>query len=218
MSINLEFARRRMVEQQVRCWEVYDPSVLAVLESIARDRFVPAPLIHLAYADTAIPLPCGQRMMMPIVEGRILDNLRPGPEHSVLEVGTGSGFLAACLAKMSDTVISIDIHGELVEAARKNLARAEAENVSVLQMDATSELPDGEFDAIAITASMPRFDARFLEVLKPGGRLFAIVGEAPVMEARIITRGSGGEVESEAVFETVVAPLENLPSPVRFVF
>lgn len=218
MSINLEFARRRMVEQQVRCWEVYEPSVLAVLETIARDRFVPAPLMHLAYADTAIPLPCGQHMMKPIVDGRILDILRPEPEHSVLEIGTGSGFLAACLAKMADSVVSIELHDELVAMARKNLARAEAVNVSVQQMDATSELPDGKFDAIAITASMPRFDARFLEVLKPGGRLFAIVGEAPVMEARIITRGSGGEVESEAVFETVVAPLENLPIPARFVF
>ena len=136
----------------------------------------------------------------------------------MLEIGSGSGFVTACLAKLAASVVSIEIHAELVSMAQANLADAGIENVTVRRMDAVSKLPAGQFDVIAITASMSRVDPHFVRALTPGGRLFVIVGDPPVMEARIITCGNDGEYESEAMFETLAAPLENMHKTSQFTF
>jgi protein-L-isoaspartate(D-aspartate) O-methyltransferase len=216
--MNLDLARRQMVEQQVRCWDVSDVSVLDVLDAVARDQFVPAEYRHLAYADTGIPLAAGQHMMTPIVEGRLLQSLHPNPSHTALEIGTGSGFLTACLAKLAGTVVSVDIHAELLAMAEANLATAAIENVTLQEMDATDTLPSGTFDLVAVTASMPVFDRRYLQILKPGGRLFVIVGDPPIMEAGIVTLAGDGDWQYDTEFETLVAPLENSAKTPRFAF
>lgn len=216
--MNLELARQQMVEQQVRCWDVFDRAILALLDSIARDEFVPPRYRHLAYADTEVPLPCGQRMMTPIVEGRLLQALKPAPSDVVLEVGSGSGFLTACLSKLAATVISLDIHDELVEMATRNLADAGIENVSLHRMDATRKLPPGDFDVIAVTGSIPRFDERYVRLLKPGGRLFVVVGQAPVMDALLVTRSGPDDWQTEALFETRIPALTNAAATAGFSF
>lgn len=218
MAINLDFARRQMVEQQVRCWDVSDVSVLDVMDEVARDQFVPADYRHLAYADTQIPLAAGQFMMKPIVEGRLLQSLRPRPTDTVLEIGTGSGFLTACLAKLAGSIVSVEIHAELLGMAEANLATAAIENVTLQEMDATATLPGGTFDLVAVTASMPEFDRRYLQALKPGGRLFVIVGDPPIMEAGIVTLVDEADWQYDAEFETLVAPLENCTKTPQFVF
>ncbi|MBT8077480.1 MAG: protein-L-isoaspartate O-methyltransferase [Gammaproteobacteria bacterium] len=216
--MNLDYARHQMVEQQVRCWDVSDPSILGLLGSLPRDSFVPPRFAHLAYADSEIPLPCRQRMMAPLVEGRMLQSLNIAASDMVLEIGSGSGFMTACLGKLGATVISVDIHRELVAMAQANLDDARIGNVSLHQMDAMRGLPPGQYDVIAVTASMPRFDQRFADALKVGGRLFAVVGEAPVMEARRITRESTDSWVTEVLFETQLAPLQNAAQSPHFTF
>ena len=171
-----DLARRQMVNQQVRVWNVFNQEVLNVLGSVARERFVPAGCENVAYADTEIPLAHGQVMLRPIIEGRLLQALAPGTGDTVLEIGTGTGYLTACLARMSASVTSIDIHEDFIAAASRNLETAEIENASVQCIDAMAELPDGKFDAIAVTGSVRRIDERFVNALKPGGRLFLVVG------------------------------------------
>lgn len=216
--MNPDLARQQMVDQQLRTWDVSDPAVLGVVRDLARDQFVPKGYEQLAYADTSIPLAHGQHMMMPQLEGRLLQALDLGQGDSVLEIGTGSGYLSACLASLADTVTSIDIYEDFVDAAKSKLDEAGLENVSLRCMDATKELPPGEFDAIAVTASMPEFDQRLLASLKPGGRLFVVVGESPVMSARLVTRGDGDDWTSVALFETDLAPLVNVSMPPSFSF
>lgn len=216
--MNLDYARHQMVEQQVRCWDVSDPSILGLLGSLPRDSFVPQRFAHLAYADYEIPLPCGQRMMTPLVEGRMLQSLNVAASDMVLEIGSGSGFMTACLGKLGATVISVDIHRELVAMAQANLDDAGIGNVSLHQMDAMRNLPPGQYDVIAVTASMPRFDQRFADALKVGGRLFAVVGEAPVMEARRVTRESTDAWITDVLFETRLAPLQNAAQSPQFTF
>ena len=203
------YARRQMVRQQVRTWDVTDEAVLNLLGELPRDRFVPAEYRDLAYADVAIPLPNEQSMMPPLVEGRVLQALKLRADDKVLEVGTGSGFLTACLASLTKDVTSIDVFGDLLAMAQHNLDRVGIENTELLSMDASAELPDGSFDVIAITGSTPEFDIRYADALSPGGRLFVIIGDAPVMQARIVTRTESGELSSTALFETVIDPLIN---------
>ena len=210
-------ARQQMVKQQVRVWDVFDQAVLNVLGNVAREQFVPAGCEDVAYADTEIPLPHGQVMLRPIIEGRLLQALAPGASDEVLEIGTGTGYLTACLASMSASVSSIDIHEEFVAAANRNLETAEINNVSVQCMDAMAELPDGKFDAIAVTGSVPRIDDRFVAALKPGGRLFLVVGESPTMSALLITH-DGGELRQTALFETDIPALENIAKESVFSF
>jgi protein-L-isoaspartate(D-aspartate) O-methyltransferase len=157
-------------------------------------------------------------MMTPIVEGRLLQSLHPNSTHTALEIGTGSGFLTACLAKLAGTVVSVDIHAELLAMAEANLATAAIENVTLQEMDATATLPSGTFDLVAVTASMPVFDRRYLQVLKPGGRLFVIVGDPPIMEAGIVTLADDGDWQYDTEFETLVAPLENSTKTAKFAF
>ncbi len=206
--MNSILSRQQMVKQQVRVWDVFDQAVLNVLGNVAREQFVPAGCEDVAYADTEIPLPYGQVMLRPIIEGRLLQALALGASDEVLEIGTGTGYLTACLASMSASVSSIDIHEEFVAAANRNLETAEINNVSVQCMDAMAELPDGKFDAIAVTGSVPRIDDRFVAALKPGGRLFLVVGESPAMSALLITH-DGGELQQSALFETDIPALKN---------
>lgn len=207
-----------MVEQQVRAWDVFDPDVLDVLSSVPREQFVPAGFESLAFADTEIPLGHGESMMTPTVEGRLLQALDLDGTESVLEVGTGSGFLCACLARLADTVVSIDIHDDFLERAAGKLDDTRTANVELLNMDATVQIPDRKFDAIAVTGSMERFEPRFVEALNPGGRLFIIIGKAPTMEARIIEKTADSDWQSEAIFETVLKPLVNGALPAQFSF
>jgi protein-L-isoaspartate(D-aspartate) O-methyltransferase len=213
-----ELARRQMVDQQIRTWDVFDPAVLRLLSTMPRDRFVDPRFAHLAYADTEIPIGFGEKMLTPMIEGRLLQSLDISGEDSILEVGTGSGYMTACLARLGASVKSIDIHEEFLELAAQRLKSVGIGNADLSCIDATRELPEGKFDAIAITGSMPRFDERFLEALKPGGRLFVVVGDSPVMEAQLIVAGDDTGHTSSALFETDLKPLVNavLPSPFRF--
>ncbi len=215
--MNSILSRQQMVKQQVRVWDVFDQAVLNVLGNVAREQFVPAGCEDVAYADTEIPLPHGQVMLRPIIEGRLLQALALGASDEVLEIGTGTGYLTACLASMSASVSSIDIHEEFVAAANRNLETAGIKNASVQCMDAMAELPDGKFDAIAVTGSVPRIDDRFVAALKPGGRLFLVVGESPAMSVLLITHDSG-ELQQSALFETDIPALENIAEEPVFTF
>ena len=203
-----------MVRSQMQCWNVLDKRVLAVFRELPREDFVPEEFQALACVDMALPLPHGQEMMTPSLEGRILQALELKPSDRVLEVGTGSGWLTACLATLAGEVTSLEILPELhAEAARK---LAGAENVSCLCADVFDWRPESPFDAIVLTGSLPVYDPRFEQWLNPGGRLFCIVGQPPVMEALLITAGESAARKS--LFETVTTPLANAqqPDPFRF--
>ena len=216
--MNIDFARQQMIDQQVRAWTVLDPSVLTALSEVPREKFVPGPYESLAFADTEIPLGHGEFMMTPTVEGRVLQALDLGKKDHVLEIGTGSGFLTACLAKLADTVTSIDIHDEFVRDAASKLACAGVENVDLRTMDATRELPGDRYDAIAMTGSIESFDPRYVDALRPGGRLFIVVGSPPVMDARLVRLSANHEWLSESLFETNLGPLVHGRLPPQFVF
>ena len=216
--MNTEFARHRMVEQQVRCWDVFDAAVLGTMQSVAREYFVPAGFEHLAYVDTRIPLAHGQTMLQPCIDGRLLQALELNNEHSVLEIGTGSGYLTACLAALAGNVTSIDYYQDFVDQAAGKLADIGVDNVQIECMDAMADLPDGKFDAIAVTGSIPRLDPRLLESLNPGGRMFVFVGESPLVSAELLTPGEGAEWQTETLFETDIAALRNVKSTPEFSF
>lgn len=216
--MDTDFARQQMVDQQVRAWNVLHPDILQVLKNVPREQFVPTGFEALAFADTEIPIGHGQFMMTPTLEGRLLQALKPTSSDKVLEIGTGSGFLAACLARLSDSVTSIDIHDDFLEAAKVNLEDSGISNVTLLSMDATQELPDEKFDVVAITGSIEDFDPRFVDALNPGGRLFVVVGPGPAMDARLLARTGEHDWQSESLFETVLAPLINGSKPPQFLF
>lgn len=216
--MNTDFARRQMVQQQVRAWDVLDHRILDVMSELPREEFVPRDYKALAFADVEIPLGHGEHMMTPTVEGRVLQGLGVGEEDDVLEIGTGSGFLCACLARLGGSVTSVDIHEDFLERAGTSLREAGIVNAELLRMDATRELPDRQFDAIAVTGSLPCFDPRFVMALKPGGRLFVIIGESPVMDARVVERTGENDWRSSSLFETDVAPLVNAVLPPQFRF
>jgi protein-L-isoaspartate(D-aspartate) O-methyltransferase len=216
--MDTDFARQQMVDQQVRAWDVLHPDVLRVLRNIPREQFVPTGYEALAFADTEIPIGHSQFMMTPTLEGRVLQALKPTSTDNVLEIGTGSGFLAACLARLSDSVTSVDIHDDFLEAAKVNLEDSGISNVKLLSMDAMQKLPDEKFDVVAITGSIEDFDPRFVEALKPSGRLFVVVGAGPAMDARLVTRTGDNDWQSENLFETVLAPLVNGSKPPQFLF
>ncbi len=218
MYANVESARQQMLTQQVRASAVLDPVVLGVLSEIHRERFVPPAFQSLAFADTAIPLPGGQRMMTPQVEGRLLQALEISPGDRLLEVGTGSGFVTACLGRLGAQVTSLEIRPELADGARRALRDIGAVNCEVRREDAFKWQPAGPFDCIAVTGSLPVFDARFQDWLAPGGRLFVVLGEPPAMEAVLIRRVGDNECSRASLFETVLDPLDNAPQPERFVF
>jgi protein-L-isoaspartate(D-aspartate) O-methyltransferase len=201
--------REQMIEQQVRAWDVLDEGVLDVLRKVPRDRFTPAQQRFRAYADAEVPLPHGQHMLRPSVVGRLLQALElTGNEH-VLEIGTGSGFVTACLRTAAARGPAVEIFPELAEMARKNLDSQALRDVEVVAADAL-QLDNGtRYNAIAVTGSLPVYDERFERQLEIGGRLFVVVGEPPVMEARLIRRTGEGSWSSESLFETVIDPLVN---------
>ncbi len=216
--MNLESARQQMVQQQVRAWEVLDPRVLEVLGTLRREAFVPAQFRSLAFADTEIPLGHGQFMMAPKVEGRLLQALDLTGEETVLEVGTGSGFLTACLARLARQVSSVEIYPDMSAAAARTLEEQEIRNVTLEVADIMGTAINRTYDAIAVTASSPRRIRRLEKALKPGGRLFIIVGDAPAMEALLITRLSDTNWTSESLFETSASELVNAEQRSRFTF
>lgn len=213
-----EFARLQMVNQQVRGWNVYDERVLDMLRELPREQFVPRGFATLAFADIEIPLGHGEFMMTPTIEGRMLQALGLEGHETVLEIGTGSGFITGCLAKLAKHVTSIDIHDEFVASATQVLEQLEIDNVRILQMDAMRELPEGRFDAIAVTGSLQRFDTRFVEALSEHGRLFIVVGDAPAMEAKLVERTDEHDWQTISLFETNLRPLVHGAVPRRFVF
>ena len=216
--MNIDFARQQMIDHQVRAWTVLDTAVLDVLSAVPREDFVPDAYSALAFADMAIPLGHGEFMMTPTVEGRVLQALDLRAHERVLEIGTGSGFLTACLARLSGTVTSVDIHGDFVRDASRKLANASIDNVALRVMDATRELPGDGFDAIAVTGSLETLDPRLVDALRPGGRLFVVVGSPPVMDARLVRRTTDGDWSGESLFETSLAPLIHGRLPPQFVF
>jgi len=216
--MNTDFARQQMVEQQVRGWDVSDPAVLNVLRSVPREQFVPPGLEPLAFADTRLPLGHGQSMMTPTLEGRMLQALDIQPADAVLEIGTGSGFVTACMARLAHSVTSIDIYEEFHVSAAANIEDSGIGNFDLQVMDATRQLPQGDFDVIAVTGSIEVFDPRFVMALKPGGRLFVVVGAAPCMEARLLRRDNANDWHSRSLFETDLPPLRNGSLSAQFSF
>ncbi len=216
--MDVELARRQMIEQQVRTWQVLDDRVLGAMAQVRRELFVPPDLRELAFADTNIPLGHGQSMFAPKVEGRLLQALELADGDAVLEVGTGSGYLAACLARLARHVRSLEIFPDLSEGARENLRASGVTGVSVETMDAMPLAEKSRYDAIAVTGSLPVYYDGFQHALKVGGRLFVIVGDAPVMDAQLVRRVSVDQWVRESLFETVVEPLINAPQPPRFLF
>lgn len=210
-------ARQQMVDQQVRTWEVLDPAVLDALAAVPREAFVPASYRELAFADAPIPIGFGQSMLAPKLQGRILQALGTSRSDAALEIGTGTGYLCACLTLLAGTVRSIELHEGLADIARANL-RSIGSTANVDACDAFGAKPLGEYDAIAITASMPVYDRRFEQALRIGGRLFVVVGEAPIMDAMLVRRVSATQWLRESLFETVLDPLIGAPRPDGFVF
>ena len=216
--LDIDTARRQMIEQQVRAWEVLDLRVLEAMQRVPREEFTPPAYRDLAFADMGVPLDHGQHMLAPKLEGRILQALELKPDDTVLEVGTGSGYFAACLGALARAVKSIEIHPGLAAFARANLARNDVQNVTVEVADAFGYTDPARYDAVVLTGSLPVYDARFEQWLAAGGRLFAVVGQGPVMEARRLTLTGPGELLIESLFETVVDPLVHASEPPKFVF
>jgi len=218
--MNIEQARFNMVEQQVRPWTVLDATVLQTMESIPRDVFVPAPHKPLAYADIEVPLGHDETMLFPRVEGRMLQELELDIDDECLLVGTGSGYTTACIASMAKHVDSIDIHDDFLEAAAKNLAIINLANFSLDNKDVLS--PDTSFDkkydAIAVTGSIPEYLPLFEKLLKPGGRLFIIVGSKPAMHAMKIERDDADNFIRTTLFEAVIKPLVGVKQKSVFTF
>lgn len=221
--MNLEQARFNMVEQQIRTWDVLDQDILGLLYTVKREEFVPAAYRDIAFCDVEIPLrpgaePC-EHMWAPKFEARILQELSVRKTDKVLEVGTGSGYFAALLAHRAQTVRSIELNPALASLGRENLARAGVDNVVVEQGDASRGWAGkGPYDIVVFTSSLPVLPAGILSQLNPGGRLFAVIGDPPVMAARLVTLSSEGSHVDRDLFETCTAPLKNAVQPQRFHF
>ena len=217
--MDFERARFNMIEQQIRTWEVLDQRVLDLLLRVRREDFAPAIYRELAFADMEIPLGHGEKMLQPKLEARMVQELAPVETDRILEVGTGSGYMTALLATLAGHVYSVDIVGEFTRSAGERLSAHGISNVTLETGDAAPGWnKHGPYDAIVLTGSMPVLPESFKANLKPGGRLFAVVGEPPVMEAQLITRADAGADNSVGLFETCIAPLRNAPRPGRFVF
>jgi protein-L-isoaspartate(D-aspartate) O-methyltransferase len=217
--MNFEQARFNMVEQQIRPWDVLDQGVLDLLYAVPREEFVRPEYRALAFTDMEVPIGEGERMMAPKMEARILQELAVRKSDSVLEVGTGSGYLTALLAHRAAHVHSVEIKSGLAEFGRTNLARHGTENVTLETGDASRGQPArGPFDVIVLTGSSPVLPKGILAQLAPGGRLFGIFGDAPVMVAKMFTRSPTGDFRSVELFDTMAAPLVNAEQPSRFDF
>lgn len=218
-TMNLEQARFNMVEQQIRTWDVLDDRVLDTLAATPREDFVPEPYRALAFTDISVPLAHDQVMMPPKLEGRTLQSLSIQPTDRVLEIGTGSAYLTACLAKLGGSVLSVDLYEDFTSRAETLLKEHDIDHVTLASGDAASGWEDATgFDAIAVTGSLPVLHKGFHTLLRPGGRLFVIVGQPPVMEALLVTRVDEQEWIQESLFETSLPALVNAPRPEAFRF
>ena len=221
--MNIEKARFNMIEQQIRPWEVLDQDVLDLLLVVKREAFVPAAYRSLAFMDTEIPLPCGATMLAPKLEARMLQEAAVKKHESVLEIGAGSGYMAALLAHKARHVTTVEIEPELKALAESNLAANGVTNVTVALGDGAqgwvgSGSNSAPYDVIVISGSMPVLPQAFLQQVKIGGRILAIIGEAPVMSAELVTRTSDIAFETVKLFETLVKPLRNAVTPSHFQF
>ena len=217
--MNFERARSNMVEQQVRTWEVLDSKVLGLMENVHREDFVPVRYRKLAFADLSVPLAMGQSMMCPRVEGRMLQSLDLQQEDSILEIGTGSGFITACLSVMARRVVSVELFEELYLEAEIRLRDKHMHNVELYVGDVmTGWQPQQGHDVVVVTGSVPAVPESFRDWVNPGGRMFVVVGESPAMEARLLTRVGFSDWREESLFETDLPRLVNSTPPANFDF
>ena len=217
-ELNMEQARFNMIEQQIRPWEVLDQKVLDLVARLPREEFVPAAYQHMAFTDMNIPLAHGEHMMSPKLEARMLQALAVQPSETVLEIGTGSGYVTALLASLARHVYSVDIHQDFVDAAREKCRQHELYNITFAQADAAQGWDQAApYNVIAVTGSLPILPDALQQSLAVGGRLFAIVGDSPVMEVLLITRVGPNQFEREMLFETDLPALKNALQPDRFV-
>jgi protein-L-isoaspartate(D-aspartate) O-methyltransferase len=217
--MNLEQARFNMIEQQIRPWDVLDETILTTFGFIPREAFVPPDYKALAFADVEIPLGNGESMMHPRVEARMLQALSVSRDDNCLEIGTGSGFVTACLAHLSKHVDSVDIYEEFTRQAEERLLHQALKNYSLHTGDALRDWVSSQlYNVIVVTGSVPAYLPRFEEQLAPGGRLFMVVGTAPAMQATLITRQPDGEFSRTVLFETSLKPLVGAASGSSFTF
>jgi protein-L-isoaspartate(D-aspartate) O-methyltransferase len=221
--MNLEQARRNMIEQQIRTWDVLDNDVLQTLVAVRREAFVPPAYHSLAFVDAEIPLPCGQHMLSPKLEARMLQEVKVGNDELVLEIGAGSGYMAALLAQHARHVVTVEIEPELKALAESNLKAYGIGNVTV-------ELGDGArgwtghgkqsapYDVIVLSGSVPVMPEAFLTQLRVGGRMLAVIGDAPAMSACLVTRTTQDAWDTHKLFEISIAPLRNAARPSAFRF
>ena len=218
-DMNIEQARHNLIEQQIRPWDVLDDQVLNTVMRCPREDFVDPEQRNLAFVDMELPIGHGERMMCPKVEARMLQGLQVQPGDKVLEVGTGSGYVTMMLASLASQVISVEINEELSQAAAARLAEHGVENVELKVGDASNGWSENQpYDVIAITGSLPSLPESFKQDLQVGGRLFAIIGEGPVMVAQLITRTNANEWKEQVLFDTWLAPLKGVAVHEKFEF
>jgi protein-L-isoaspartate(D-aspartate) O-methyltransferase len=214
-----QIAREQMVEQQLRASEVLDERVLETMRAVPRELFVGERWQGLAFADCELPLPCDKRMLRPVLVGRLLQALAPRGGEQVLEVGTGSGYVSACMAQLGAQVRTLELHPEIAALARANLARVPgAAPVEVVEADGMALAEQSRYDAIVLTASLPIYEPRFEQALRPGGRLFVVVGTGDSQRAGLVRRSGERAWSNEPLFETSVEALEGAPRPPAFDF
>ncbi len=217
--MNWEEARFNMVEQQIRPWDVLDQQILELLFEVRREEFVPEANRALAFVDMELPLPCGKKMWQPKLEARVVQELAVKASDKVLQIGVGSGYLAALLAKRAQHVYCVELHPDMKTFAEGNLKRAGIGNVTVEQGDgARGWSKQAPYDVIVVTGSLPIAPEELEQQLAKGGRLFYVQGELPVMSGTLVTRGDHGALSSVKLFETALSPLEHAPQPERFKF
>ncbi len=217
--MNIEQARFNMIEQQIRTWDVLDTDVLDLLMIVKREAFVPAAYRAMAFVDAEIPLPCGENMLMPKFEARILQEATVKKHEHVLEIGAGSGYMAALLAHRARHVTTVEIEPQLQELARSNLRQNNIDNVDVVAGDgAHGWAAAAPYDVIVVSGSLPLLPQQFLQQIKVGGRIVAVIGEAPVMTAQLITRVSEVGYNTVNLFETAIRPLRHATTPSHFRF
>ncbi len=216
-DLNVDLARLNMIQSQVRTWDVLDQRITETLATVARESFVPQHCRNFAFVDMQIPLGHGQVMMEPKVEGRMLQTLDPRPDEHALEIGTGSGFITACLSKLAGRVTSVEFYADLQSEAGARLQAGGFQRIDLVTGDAAAGWDDGvHYDVIAVTGSLPELHQGFHRSLSIGGRLFVIVGEFPIMEALRVTRVGENAWSTESLFDTSVPSLENAYRPARF--
>ena len=215
----MDTAREQMIEQQVRASDVLDERILNALRSVPRERFVPAGWRELAFADCEIALPRGKRMLRPMLVGQILQSLALAGGEEMLEIGTGSGYMSACLARLGGRLRSLELHPEIADFARANLRAAVPElPIEVIGADAMALDEESRYDVIVLSASLPIYQDRFERALRPDGRMFVVTGATTLQQANLVRRIGAGVCHSEALFETCIEPLEHAPRPAAFGF